>query len=418
VSAQRFDLEAHKRRKRAQRPWLWWGQQSLGIDKLTAARQRAEFAFDHYDLVSVQFSGGKDSTCVLQVALEVARERGALPLNVQFLDEEGISYETEEYVRRIAGSPEIELEWFCLPVTHRNACSAESPWWYPWAPEARELWVREPPPEGTFAVDGYEDPGPHGVGERNRPTWPELANWMYGRRAGRVGCLMGIRADESLLRRKAVSVARRENFVIPTTSKVDKVYPIYDWTTEDVWTATKLGGWDHNTTYDLMEMAGVPPNDQRCAPPFGDEPSKGLYMWAECFPEIWERLCRRVPGAATAARYARTELYGHKDFPERPAGLPWPDFIRSVIARHTDENDRVLVAREVQWNIDHHYRATSDPILEVTHPASGCSWPFLLKIAMSGDLKDRRKGSIPHVKTQEHADRYFAALDEYRASLK
>lgn len=409
------ELMAEKRRQTI----YWWRKQPIGISTYDAALQRAEFAYEHYDHISVAFSGGKDSTAVLNVTLEVARRRGALPLEVQFLDEEGITTETVEYIRRVIDTGEIAMEWYCLPVTHRNACSATHPWWYPWAPEEEERWVRPLPAEAITHTDlpGYTDPGPHGDGgERNRPTWPELSRWIYEQRSGRTACLMGIRSDESMTRFKAVSNNRRENFVIPVSAKVDKVYPIYDWSTQDVWTAPRIHGWDHNLTYDVMEMAGIPPTVQRLAPPFGDEPSKNLWMWSVCFPDIWEKLCLRVPGAGTAARYASTELYAHKGLPARPAGVEWPDFIRQVIQRHEDPNERALVANKLQEFIRRHYNKTDEPILDVPHPMTGLSWPYLLMIAVRGDLKERRQASMPYPKTQAEADRYYDALDEQRAA--
>ena len=81
-------------------------------------------------------------------------------------------------------------------------------------------------------------------------------------------------------------------------------------------TAPAQFGWDHNAAYDVMEYAGISHNDQRCAPPYGEEPMRGLWTFAVCFPEIWDKMSRRVPGAATAARYSTTELYAFGGFPE------------------------------------------------------------------------------------------------------
>ena len=106
-----------------------------------------------------------------------------------------------------------------------------------------------------------------------------------------------------------------------------KVYPIYDWTTEDVWLAPATFGWDYNRAYDAMEMAGVAPNLQRVSPAFGEEPLQKLWTFAVCFPEVWDRMQSRVPGAAAAARYALTELYSFRQRPPKPAGMPWSEFV-------------------------------------------------------------------------------------------
>ena len=58
----------------------------LPIDVLTAARDRIERTFDDFAHVYVAFSAGKDSSVLLNLALEIARERNRLPLDVMIVD--------------------------------------------------------------------------------------------------------------------------------------------------------------------------------------------------------------------------------------------------------------------------------------------------------------------------------------------
>jgi predicted phosphoadenosine phosphosulfate sulfurtransferase len=252
------------------------------------------------------------------------------------------------------------------------------------------------------------------VGDRPRPTWPELSAWLHGRRRGRTAALMGIRANESLIRRRAVANYKEHPYVIPIDKRVDKVYPVYDWDTTDVWTAPRIHGWDHNEAYDRMEMAGVAPHQQRCAPPFGEESQAGLWEWAVCFPDIWEKLCDRVPGAATAARYSRTKLYSYTGPPDKPDDVTWPDFIRQVINSRDDDNDRRLVAQRVKSYVSRHYLYTSDPILVNPHPRTAVCWPFLLHIAYKGDIKARQSMHMTYPQTQQEADAYYEELARFK----
>ena len=76
-------------------------------DVYTLAVERVNRTYDLFDNVAVAFSGGKDSTAVLNVTLEVARKRQRLPLEVVFFDEECCAPETIDYVRRVAALPEV-----------------------------------------------------------------------------------------------------------------------------------------------------------------------------------------------------------------------------------------------------------------------------------------------------------------------
>jgi predicted phosphoadenosine phosphosulfate sulfurtransferase len=360
------------------------------------ALERIRRAYDLFDTVAVMFSGGKDSTACLNLVLEVAKERGIKKVPVHHFDEEAIPYETEHYVRRVANLPGVDFHWWCLPVRHRNACSVKEPWWFPWAPEDKAKWVRPLPPEAITFVEGYpKDP-------KQRLTIPEINGYLFNpTKHGNVGIVMGIRADESLTRTRAIlnSRNREDKHIIKydegtSQGNIYKVYPVYDWSTKDIWTAPKKFGWDYNTAYDLMDKMGIRPNDQRCAPPYGEEPMRGLYQFRELFPDIWGKMQTRVDGAATAARYSNTVLYSFGKNPEKPENMTWHEFIKFWVNKHP-EPYRSQVADRIRGFIHNHYNKTKEPIMhKAAHPRTGVSWDFLLKIAVRGDFKGRKQPNI------------------------
>lgn len=393
-------------------------------DVWTLALERTAYIMDTFDHVWVSFSGGKDSTAVLNVALEVAhsspRYARHLPMRTVFWDEEAIPFETEAYVRRTGQRDDIALEWLCVPVQHRNACSRKHPHWWPWAPEAEALWCRPLPAEAIQTVPGLPIDPPSA-----RLSVPAMAGLLCPPERGNTAMLMGIRATESLTRYRAVARRAIDNYVIKwdtgtSRGNVWKAYPVYDWTTADVWTAPALKGWDVNAAYDRLEMAGLSHAQQRCSPAFGEEPLQGLHLYAQCFPEVWAKMAERVPGVGAAVRYARTDLYGYADRPVKPEGITWPEWIAHYAAQHP-AGIAAQVAERLRGDILYHYNKTSTPILpETPNPETGMSWNFLLMVAMRGDFKGRKKADalVAPPGTAQRAKRWTAYTTELDAIMK
>jgi predicted phosphoadenosine phosphosulfate sulfurtransferase len=397
----------------------WWGREGLGVDMYEAARRRILLAYENYDAVIVSFSGGKDSMATFEVTYEVAAEIGALPLQLHFYDDEVVGQETVDYALRTAARPGVDMHWWCLPSKNRNACTSLSDqFWYPWDPTARNVWVREPPEIArTLASEAswYEDP----ADPLDRPTFVDVLNigMMHANPGAKIASLLGLRVAESLMRRRMMTQHQgaKEAYVFPINARIDKLWPIYDWDAGDLWTAARDNDWDYNATYDRLEMLGLTPELQRVSTPFGDEPIGALHQWHEVYPEMWDRITTRIPGVLAAARYGRTELYGYgrkDELPERPPHESWPEFIRRLTTAHVDRTTRIDTARVIRDQIKHHYKLTSEPILEPAHPVSGVGWKFLLGVAMRGDMKNRHTFMPP----LGNPEKYAAALADHRES--
>lgn len=385
-------------------------------DVVTLALERIEKVFKRYDAVSVLFSGGKDSTVVLELALMVAEAMGKLPLDVIFFDEEAIQPETIDYVARRFRDPRVKMRWLCVPLKHLNATSPKQPFWFPWAPEDEAVWVRRPPWE-THGIPRWT--GKHGIESHGcihpdlGPGWDrkphaESAAWLYPDARIITASLLGMRAQESLRRTRNVLHRTYDNELGRNTGAgwVWNSKPIYDWRDEDVWSAPAAFGWDFNRAYDLMRMAGVSLHTQRVAPPFGSEPMQQLWTYGICWPELWEKMIHRVPGAATAAKYSRTPLYGfHGTVGGADESQDWKQAITKEI-RKWQEPQRTMVATRIKAEIERHFSKTHDPVPDTEpHPDSGCCWSFFFMLAMRGDFK-RRKDA------QQHSTRL---LDEAKA---
>lgn len=322
----------------------------LGIDVLTAARQRIAWVFDRFDRVTVAFSGGKDSTVLLHLAMEEARRLGRR-VGLMFVDWEAQYQMTIQHVETLIEeyADLIDVHWFALPLRTTNACSMLEPEWVCWDPAKRHLWVREPPPRAITdpaALPWYT----HAM------TFEEFIA-EAGRHFG--GCtLVGIRTQESLNRFRAIASDAKVNMVDGrswTTSADGYVsaYPIYDWCTEDVWTYLGRTGKSYNPLYDRMHQAGVSIHQARLCEPYGDEQRQGLWLFHLLEPHTWPKVAARVAGANTGALYAgeRGNVLGNHSV-SLPKGHTWRTFAEHLLytmPRPTAEHYRDKIAVYLRW---------------------------------------------------------------------
>lgn len=359
-------------------------------DVLTAARERFDVLYRRFDRVSVMFSGGKDSTVCLHLAIEAARNHGRLPVEAIFYDEEAIYPTTIEYVRRMATMPEVKLYWYCIPVQHRNASSRQQPYWHPFHPEERDKWCVPLPDEALTEMPRKDAPSKFS-------PMPELGPYSLKPNSPREtqAQVLGLRAQESPRRRMVVSRREQENWLMasPLAGNVNLAYPIYDWTSLDVWFFPQLNGYDYNRTYDLFDMAGVPVHLQRVCPPFGEEPLAGLFLYQMIAPQMWAKMVNRCHGVATAARYAKTELYSFGDTPP-PPGLTYREWTFALLALWPNPM-RGKIAAAIDSVMAQHAKKTNAPIPDVEpDPHTAVSWKFISMMANRGDAKGRKAQNL------------------------
>ncbi|MFO0387580.1 MAG: phosphoadenosine phosphosulfate reductase family protein [Flavobacteriales bacterium] len=361
-------------------------KQYTDTDVYQASLERIRYLYKRFDHIVVSFSGGKDSTAVLNLTIEVARELGKLPVHTIFVDEEAIHPPTIEYVERVRANQDVRLDWYCLPVKHRNACSNDQPWWYCWHLEEKHLWVRELPKDAITSHPEFK------FGDSFQDWMPKI----FPNEMGTVCVLTGIRTEESIRRYRVIAKKKNDSFVNAKAEHKNtyRAHPIYDWSSEDVWKLVQVKGYDYNRTYDVFNKTELYNSllKQRVCPPFGEEPLRGLWVYAECWPDMWHKMLNRVPGVATAWRYANTELYSNW---KKPDNLTWKQYTNMVIETYSETEYRDQIRENINSLIRLHYSKTDNEIEDSDpHPVTGCSWRFLAKIAIKGDFKGRQAGSM------------------------
>lgn len=353
------------------------------------ALDRIRYLYDSFDKVVVSFSGGKDSTAVLNCAIEIAREKGRLPVKAVFFDEEAIHPPTIEYVERIRNNPDVDLEWYCLEFKHRNACSNEEPFWYTWDSDKKDLWVRDMPNNENVITSHPKF--------KKGMSFQEFGSYLYKREEGRIAMITGIRTQESLRRYRIIAGKKNDSYINGKSEGKTNQYrcfPIYDWSSEDVWLAVHKFEWDYNKTYDVFNKTKMYGKflHQRVCPPYGEEPLRGLWIYSECFPDMWHKMLGRVQGVATAWRYANSELYGTQK--GKPDDLTFKEYT-DIILDSYEESAKNDVKKTINGYINFHLKQTNLPIHDIeSHPVTGLSWRLLSIIAKKGDFKGRQETSL------------------------
>lgn len=309
----------------------------LGIDVLTAARERIAYVFDGFPRIYVSFSGGKDSAVMLHMVMDEAIKRGR-KVGVLFVDLEGQYKLTIEYIQAMYDlyRDHIEPYWVALPIVLRNAVSQYEPRWICWEPGKEDVWIRRPP---EMAITDQNFFPFYRYAMEFEEFVPEFGHWYS---QGKLcACFVGIRADESLNRYRTIVRSKSKFEDKPWTTWLGRglynVYPIYDWRTQDVWVYNSRFGKPYNRLYDRMHQAGLTIHQMRICQPYGDDQRKGLWLFHVIEPETWARIVARVNGANQGALYAEESgnILGRIKI-SKPEGHTWESFAKLLLSSMPD----------------------------------------------------------------------------------
>lgn len=361
-------------------------KKGLGIDVLTASRQRISKVFDDFPRIYVSFSGGKDSTVMLHLVMDEAIKRNR-KIGVLFVDLEGQYKLTIDHIRAVLidYKDHIDLHWVCLPIHLRNAVSQFQPHWICWDDAAKEQWIRPKPPEASQ----YPYPFTH-HGMEFEEFVPQFGHWFGEGKL--TACFVGIRTDESLNRWRTIAAGRKQCFegyrwTTWCGDNLYNIYPIYDWRTRDIWIYHAKTGKPHNPLYDRMHQAGLTIHQMRICQPYGDDQRKGLWLFHLIEPETWCRIVARVNGANQGAMYCGEvgNILGNRVI-NLPSGHNWKSFSNMILEsmpKPTAEHFRNKIAVFLKWYADRGYSMgiPDDGPLDKDHP----SWKRICKALLRND---------------------------------
>jgi predicted phosphoadenosine phosphosulfate sulfurtransferase len=359
------------------------GRVYLGENVFAAALRRLDQSYREGHRVVVSNSGGKDSTICTELAIMVARDHGALPVDVVTRDEEIIFPGTTEYLERIAQrTDEIRFVWYIANQPIINAFDRLNPYWWVFDPACPELWVRQPPGWATYIKDLDIR---HMVTAERFPPAP--GREVHG--------VLGLRADESAGRMMGTHSAKGYFTGIDDTG-VCGSRPIYDWTDGDVWKAIHDNGWDYNDAYDVMHRMGVPRRSLRIAPPtMNPGGAEILRVGAAAWPQWWSRVIDRLPSVKTFAMFGKRAIE-----PTHLLDESWRDtFLRSCI-REAPEWIAERATRQMEITVGGHAHHATTPLPE-TRGCHHCgllgSWRLLTNALYLGDPFSQKCSALPYV---------------------
>lgn len=329
-------------------------------DVLTAARERFTLIFSHFTRVYLCVSGGKDSSVMLQLCADIARQKGK-KFSVLYIDLESQYRATIEHInrlRQITADVVDRFFWCCLPLSLRNAVSVIQPTWICWDTRDRDKWVRDMP---AYDCVIHENNLPEGwTWFRKGMEFEEftyLFSQWYQKQAGvPIAVGIAIRSDESLNRFNTIVNKVKKTFkgygwttrlhTSDPTCIVYHFYPLYDWKAEDIWGAVSQLELEFNEIYELMYKNGLSIHQQRLCQPYGDDQRNGLDQFRALEPETWEKVVDRVHGVNFGNIYARSSLLGNIKS-EKPEGMTWQQYTVFLL------ESLGLYAPELR---DHYYR--------------------------------------------------------------
>ena len=325
------------------------------IDVYTAAQSRIKFIFDNFTRIYCSFSGGKDSGVMLNLMLDYMKANNIKQkIGVMILDNEANYEMSLTFMHRLLQNnlDYLDVYWCCLPITLPCTVSSYAIEWQCWGERDKERWIR-PMPEHSYIVNMANHKFDFFTEDMSYDEfWDKFGDWYA--QGERTACLIGIRAVESLNRFRAIMNEEKETlhgqmWTKKNTDNVYNCYPIYDWRTEDIWTANAKFGWEYNTLYDIFYKAGVPVHKMRVASPFMSESKSSLGLYRVIDPHTWAKLCARVQGANFIATYGK-QLNYHSF--KLPPGHTWKSFVKFLLAtlpKEVAENFKRRFAQSIRF---------------------------------------------------------------------
>ena len=322
------------------------------------AVERIDYTFKNFDNIYLSFSGGKDSGVMLNLVIDYMRLNNITKkIGLFHMDYEAQYQMTTDYVDEVYSENKDLFDYYrvCLPVATPCCTSMSQSYWLPWEDSKKDIWVRDMPKESinesNHDFDFYKE------GMWDYEFMEKFSEWMHSNNnAGKTASFVGIRTQESFNRWRAIHSDKNykkfkgKRWTKEVAENIYNIYPIFDWVTEDVWTANAKFEWSYNELYDIFNQAGMTIHQMRVASPFISQAIDSLKMYKIIDPKNWGKMIGRVNGVNFSGLYGGTTAMGWRSI-KLPKGHTWKSYMEFLLDTLPEES-KDNYKKKLQTSID------------------------------------------------------------------
>lgn len=172
-----------------------------------------------------------------------------------------------------------------------------------------------------------------------------------------------------------------------------QVFPIYDWTNNDVWLFLKRERVDIPEIYLYLWQSGSSKQQLRVSQFFSVDTARSLVKMNEYYPDLMERIIRREPNAYLAALYWDSEMFGRstKGRRQMEKGSDTKDYKKELLTMFA--NMDVFFDTPHKRHIAERYR---NFFMQVSTIATAEDFKHIYEGLISGDPKMRTFRALYH----------------------